>query len=273
MRRILTTLLICLISLAATPRAEAQSGGGAIVLSTTLLTVEPRQRTATVSVANRTATPQRYRISVVDMVMGADGQVSASGDGAPAHQGSARSWVIATPKSLSLEPGQSQTVRLLFRRPADHTDNKYRAHLKVAQEPPATIAGGLEEKPRDGGMQINIVTVYSTSIPIVFKQGEVGATASIADARLVEPNSLSLTIERQGNASFRGFARATAGDAPPVNLPVTVYPERDEVTRTFRLDALASAEGPLTLTLHEGLIPRESEEVTSAALGTVTVAR
>ncbi len=243
------------------------------MLSTTMLSVEPRQRTATISVANRTAEPQRYRVSVVDMIMGPDGAVAAPGNGVDNHDRSARTWVIATPRTLHLEPGQSRTVRLLFRRPADLKDGEYRAHLKVAQEPPASSAGGLDESPPEGGMQINIVTVYSTTIPIVFRQGQLGVSASMPVARLTAPESLSVTVERTGNASFRGFARATAGESPPVDLPITIYPERDRVTRDYRLGALAESTGPLTLTLYEGLVPRSSEPLTSKPLGTLTVVR
>ncbi len=265
-------LLTSLLFLSTAPGAEAQGGGGAIVLSTTLLEVEPRQRTATVSVANRTAAQQRYRISVVDRVMDGDGRVSGLTTAVDRHR-SASSWVIATPKSLSLEPGQSQTIRLLFRRPGDLSAGEYRAHLQVAQEPPAEIGGGLAEVPRDGGMQINIVTVYSTSIPIVFQHGEVDVSAAMSAARLDDGGVLSLTVERQGNASFRGFARASAGDAPPLDLPITIYPEVDAVTRTYELGALTDAPSPLTLTLHAGPIPRPAEEVTSETLGMLTVSR
>ncbi len=270
-----TTLafLTCLLFLAGTPKVQAQAGGGTITLSTTLLTVEPRQRTATVSVANRTATVQRYRVSVVDMVMEPNGQVFAPGEDVAVDNRSAKSWVIATPRSLNLGPGRSQTIRLLFRRPGNIRDGEYRAHLKVAQEPPADSAGGLNETQQDGGMQINIVTVYATSIPIVFKQGQLSVSASIADARLIDPENLSLTVERKGNASFRGFARATVGNSSQVNMPITIYPECDQVTRTYKLGALAGTTGPLTLTLHEGLIPHEGEEVPSEAITTFTVAR
>jgi hypothetical protein len=273
--RNLSTLLVGLMFLAATPAVKAQAGGGSMTLSATRLTVQPQQRTATVSVANRSATTQRYRASVVDMTMGPDGQVVALGEDVAAGEHGASSWVIVSPSSLSLKPGESQTLRLLFRRPGGLRDGEYRTHLKVAQEPPADIAGGLNETQRADGMQVKIVTVYATSIPIIFAQGQLEVSAKISVARLVDAESLRLTVARTGNASFRGFARATVGDASVINMPITIYPERDEVTGTFKLDHLAHLEGPLTLTLHEGLIPREEAAATGlgVTLDTLTVVR
>lgn len=202
----ITLFLTLVLSICSLPATEVMAEGGAIALSTTLLKVGPRDRTATVSVANRTSTSQRYRVSVVDMAMNEDGSISRMDKDATGHSGSATSWVIATPSSIQLKPGGSQSIRLLIRRPKGLTDGEYRTHLLVAQEPPADIAGGLKDAPLEKGMKFNIVTVYSTSIPIIIEQGKLHSSAQIDKAEFyIASKKLMLGVSREGNASFRGF--------------------------------------------------------------------
>ncbi len=263
--------LLGFLPLFALAKADAQSGGGVIVLSETLLAVEAHERTATVRASNDTGQRQRYRVSIVDMVMGAEGQLSApEEDGALAH--SASSWVIATPRSLELDPGESQLIRLLIRRPAGLEVGEYRAHLKISQEPPPSHLGGLEEAPSEEGMAFQITTVYSLSLPVVVRHGEPKVSATLADARLLDADRLALTVERRGNASFRGFAHGVSGSAS-ATFPITIYRERQEVALTYSLKELEGTDGPLTLTLYEGTAPRRGKPMPSESLGSLTVAR
>ncbi|MCG8459427.1 MAG: hypothetical protein MI919_24380 [Holophagales bacterium] len=265
-------ILFGLLPLLAFPKADAQEGNAVIVLSSTLVTVEANERTATVRATNGTAEPQRYRLSLVDMVMGDDGHLSAPAAESTVLEHSASSWVIATPASLELGPGDSQTIRLLVRRPAKLDEGEYRAHLRIAQEPPPGSAGGLDEDRPAGGMAFQITAVYSLSIPVVVKQGKPEVSARLAGARIIEPDLLALVVERQGNASFRGFAHAV-GDAASADFPITIYRELQEVNLDYELDELAGAEGPLTLTLYQGAIPREGQPMPSRSLGSLIVTR
>ena len=265
-------ILLGLLPLLAFSEASAQDAGGVIVLSSTLLTVEAHERTVTVRASNDTAQPQRYRLSLGDMVMGSEGQLLVPDEEVPTPEPSASDWVMATPRSLALDPGESQTIRLLVRRPANLEDGEYRAHLRISQEPPPGTAGGLEEERPEDGLQFQLTTVYSLSIPVVIRQGKPEVSARLASAQLLDSNRLALTVERRGNAAFRGFVHAAAA-AASVNFPITIYRERQEVDLTYGLKELADTGGPLTLTLYEGNVPRKGRSMPSEALGTLIVTR
>lgn len=273
MKRI-TLFFIFTLSTCLFPMTGMTADGAAIAMSTTLLKVGPRERTATVSVANRTDTLQRYRVSVVDMAMNEDGTVTRTPKDAPGHAGSASGWVIATPSSIKLKPKESQSIRLLIRRPKGLTDGEYRTHLLVAQEPPADIAGGLKEAPQEEGMKFNIVTVYSTSIPITIQQGELQSSAKIDMARFdAEGKKLTLGVFREGNASFRGFVTLDNGAASPLAvIPVTVYPERDRIERDYEVAIGEGAENQVQLSLYAGEIPRPGEPLPGAPVDSRTIA-
>lgn len=258
------------------PVSELHAAGGApIAMSTTLLEVGERSRTATVSVANRTAAPQRYRVSVIDMVMRPDGTVKPIAQGEQGHARSAKEWVIATPSSISLDPGESQNIRLLIRRPKGLTAGEYRAHLMVSQEPPADIAGGLKDGPeaKQGGLKLNIVTVYSTTIPVVVKQGEQTSGATIFKAQFdAERKNLLLGLKRSGNASFRGFAVLRNGSLPATVLPITVYPEIETLERGYPVNVEGQAGDEVTLSLYAGEIPRAGQPINSEPLESRVIA-
>lgn len=249
------------------PATGLQAADGApIALSTTLLKVDARSRTATVSVANRTGANQRYRVSVIDMVMKADGTVKAIAEGEQGHARSAKDWVLATPSSISLTPGGSQNIRLLIRRPKGLTDGEYRAHLMISQEPPADIAGGLKEDQtsKRSGLELNIVTVYSTTIPVVVQHGEQQSGASITKARFdADGRDLTLGIKRSGNASFRGFVMLQNEGSANAVLPITIYPEIDDLERSYPVNVGEQAGTEVTLSLYAGEIPRPGESMTA----------
>ena len=122
---------------------QAYAAGSAVQLSAVRLTIEARERTASVVLSNRTPDNQLYRVSVIDMAMDINGRLAQiTADKTPLTR-SASQWVLATPASFGLAPGQSQKIRLLIRRPGGLADGEYRAHLRVAQQPPADVAGGL----------------------------------------------------------------------------------------------------------------------------------
>ncbi len=250
------------------------AAGSPIALSTTLLTVDARARTATVSLANRTDTPQRYRVSVIDMQMRANGEVKPVAEGEKSHAQSAREWVIATPSSITLEPGASQNIRLLIRRPKGLTDGEYRAHLLVSQEPPADINGGLKDRAdaASKGLDLNIVTVYSTSIPIVVLQGQTESRAALADAAFSsDGKQLHLAIACEGNASFRGFVMLENAGSQSAVLPITIYPEVAMLERDYAVEVGAQAGGEVKLTLYAGEVPRPGEPMGATALESRTL--
>jgi P pilus assembly chaperone PapD len=265
-------LTACLASLLVAPRARAE--GAALQLSTTRITVGPRERTAGITLSNQSGEQQRYRVSVIDMVMDTDGNVSEVKDEKAPDRGASK-WVIATPATVHLAPGESQKIRLLIRRPGVLADGEYRAHLRVAQEPPADATGGLREGTASGdGLSLKLTTVYAMTIPVFVEQGQTHSTASIAEAHVVENGKrVALTLQREGNSAFRGFVQTTAEHASAVFMPCVVYAELDAMKLAYDLGPLANVTGPLTLNLYTGSPPDPGGEPSIKALSSIRILR
>ena len=184
--------------------APVRAAGG-LVVTPTLVEFGPRDRYASLTLVNQGDETQTYRISLVNRRMLPNGQFEPTEEPA-AGEGFAAPFIRYAPRQVTLEPRQPQTVRVMLRLPKDLKDGEYRSHILFEQLPRA------EEKSATGGdtngLKINVEARFGMSIPVILRQGELTASASIGD---VTPTTLAngkqglaLTINRQGNESVRG---------------------------------------------------------------------
>src|SRR5690242_491463 len=131
-------------------------GTGDINISPKRVVFGPDGRGATVYVFNRGTAPATYSIAVIDRAMMPDGRIEAIDDAdknspdasVAARVKSAKTFVIYTPRRVTLQPNESQTIRLRALRPANLASGEYRTHLTVTAIPPEDVGlngrGGRE---------------------------------------------------------------------------------------------------------------------------------
>jgi len=138
---------------AANPVLAKSVGTGDINISPKRVVFGPNGRGATVYVFNRGTAPATYSIAVVDRAMMPDGRIEAIDDvnknaaeaSVAARVKSAKSLVIFTPRRVTLQPNESQTIRLRALRPSNLALGEYRTHLTVTALPPEDV--GLTAEP------------------------------------------------------------------------------------------------------------------------------
>lgn len=194
--------------------------GWAAPLSAQTVTVSPRRvvfegrdRTAEVTLLNRTDEPAVYRVSFVQARMSQDGRLEMVTDQRPDER-PADGLVRFAPRQVTLAPGSPQMVRLFVRKPADLEEGEYRSHL-VFRSVPKAAGIDIEEaaKVRDeGAVAPQLTMIPALVIPVIVRHGELDA--EIAVDELVfhpaeEPEtapSVSLALRRSGERSVYGFA-------------------------------------------------------------------
>jgi P pilus assembly chaperone PapD len=215
------------LSLAAAPPVRAQQGAD-LNISPKRVVFDATTRTATVFVFNRGTEAASYAIGVDERAMLEDGRILAVADAAAMAEGAAPAAVAAksaatpmitfTPRRVTLQPGQSQAIRVRVLRPADLADGEYRAHLAVSTLPPedAGLTADEAAATADGRLAVRIVSLFSLSIPLIVRQGDAGASAELADARTVTEQRraadgspelvphLALDVRRAGAGSVYG---------------------------------------------------------------------
>ena len=218
--------------------------GSNLLVTPTRVVFDNRSRSAQVTLMNQGDETGNYRISFIRQNMTDNGKfvpVKEGEDGKYADQ-----MIRYSPRQVTLDPGQSQIVRLLLRRPRNLEDGEYRSHLlfQGLPNPKTTNIEDLSNKNRKG-ISVEIVPIVGISIPVIVRHGELSANVSLTDVRVVTPDKqdgkpgLSVVINRTGNASVYGDFKAVftpAGGEPTVvgqAIGVAVYATNAQ--RRFRI--------------------------------------
>ncbi len=126
--------------------------GEGLLIAPTKLNMGGRKRSETITVKNQAAERTTYRLKMV-----------APLDSDPG--GDASAWVRFSPRRITLEPGESQVVRVLVRKPAELETGDYTARLLVQAIPEAAPK---REKVKPGqGVGVQLTIVYGVTIPIL----------------------------------------------------------------------------------------------------------
>ena len=143
----------------------------AVFVAPRMVMLEENQRTARVTVNNRSAQTKIITFDWEHRAMTEDGKMKKLKDGEtlPGYK-PADPYIKYSPRRIILRPGQHQKVKLLVQRPPDMENGEYRSHLLIQennyQDPELDTEGA--EKGLTGQLIINV----SKSIPIFVRQGE-----------------------------------------------------------------------------------------------------
>ena len=235
---IIRPILLLLASMSLVPTLA--QAGAVLFIYPTLLIFEGDERSGTITVTNRGDQTGTFEMSWTDMTMNADG-------GLVKHEGEApwslQSYVRYSPRRVTLEPLESQVIRIAVRRGLDIPEGEYYSHFRVLtlnSEDPSANLNDAEEQ--DTGAVITIAARSAVAIPIVWRNSQATSSASIDSVRIdQDTNQLSVDVRRHGPLSVRGYLHLveTAADgtrsflAEPVSL--VIYPSLDARTMAIEL--------------------------------------
>jgi len=177
-----------------------------LMLYPTRVVLERNQRTAQVDLINNGNEPATYRISLVNQRMGEDGQFLAVDTASLPGELFANDMVQFSPRQVTLQPGTSQTVRVMVRKPADLAGGEYRSHLHFEKMPEARGATSIEAG-KDKQIGIVLTALVGASIPVIVRHEVAPASVSLSHLELVKNGAapmLALQFDRTGNSSVYG---------------------------------------------------------------------
>lgn len=216
-RPVLAALALCL----AAPLALAD-----LALFPTRVVLEPNQRAAQVELMNSGTAPETYRIHLVNRRMGEAGEflpLDAAGPG----DLFADPLLRYSPRQVTVQPGSSQTVRILVRKPANLAAGEYRSHLQFDRVADSAGASSIEQASQPDGKAIGVVitALVGASIPVIVRHGETQMRVTLSGLALLPAESnagpaLGFQINRSGNRSVYGdlTVRFTPRGGAPVEL-------------------------------------------------------
>ena len=252
---------LALLSLTAAGGAVAQVGAD-LNISPRRVTFDERERAASVYVFNQGDAPATYTVELVDRVMQSDGQIVAEADlTTPSPLGaSAADFIQYTPRRVTLQPRESQVIRLRVRPPATGAAQEYRTHLTVTALPPEDSGFTAAQAAQAGTDEValQVVALFSVSIPLILREGDTDARAGIDAVTRLAPlegaphGAIQLDLIRLGANSVYGDVQIYAGQGAAERLVtavrgVAVYPEIDRRTVIAPLNEALPAGEPLRI--------------------------
>ncbi|HXO20041.1 MAG TPA: molecular chaperone [Thermoanaerobaculia bacterium] len=214
--------------------AAHASGPSDLLVAPTRVVFEGRLRTAEITLVNIGSSTATYRISFVHLRMSEEGGTKEiETAGAEPGERFADELIRYSPRQVTLEPNVAQTVRIQVRKPEDLAPGEYRSHLLFRAVPSA----GRDAKTAEDAtaFSVKLTAIYGVSIPVIVRQGDTSAKATLSDLEIVPPSgaeampALRFRISRTGNQSIYGNLRVTfvpaGGKASVVGLAngVAVY--------------------------------------------------
>jgi len=189
--------------------AGAPAPKAGLQVAPTRVVFDNRRRTTTVSITNTGGAQGHYRLSLMRLEMDDNGGCTEQ----PLERGSAHAelqdMLLFAPREVTLNPLESQTVRIQVRKPAELPPGEYRLHLLFQEEPPSDPEPAAEPGPAPPGATVSLTAQVGLSIPVIFRNGDTSAKAAVTGTALdAERKRLSFRLERTGNQSVYGDLQA-----------------------------------------------------------------
>jgi P pilus assembly chaperone PapD len=235
------TRILLVLAIASLVPALANASA-VLFIHPTLVIFEGTDRSATITLTNRGDETGTFEMSWTNMTMTPEG-------GLVKHEGnppwSVQSYVRYSPRRVTLEPLQSQVVRIAIRRGLDVPEGEYYSHFRVLTLNTEAVSMEIEEQEEQANQQSTSAVVIdarsAVAIPIVWRNSRDTSSASIEAVRIDHnENKLSVDVKRHGQVSVRGYLQVveTAADgtqnALAAPVPLIIYPNLE--ARTMSID-------------------------------------
>ena len=183
---------------------------GNLMITPRRVVFEGQRRTQELNLANTGKDTARYLISMLEIRMKADGtfeQISVPDSG----QQFASSYLRFFPRSVTLGPGEAQTVKIQVVKQTQLLAGEYRSHIYF-RAIPAERPLGEKETPKDpSGISVHLTPIFGISIPVIIRVGEPISEVRLSNSTFEMLNDsipiLNMVFNRTGNISVYGDIR------------------------------------------------------------------
>jgi Pili and flagellar-assembly chaperone, PapD N-terminal domain len=196
------------------------------------IVLDARAGTSSLQLTNTGKDSGSYRVELVDMIYQDDGKV-VQATKAPAGYPSAKEMIRFSPSQIRLEPGETQTVRILIKPEAVNADGEYRVHAVLRQLPDVAH---VKEPVKGLSTVAGVIGIeQSVAIPVIIRRGTAPALGSIVSLKIVDgkPGRLDMSLGRSGNQSIYSILRIKDKSGAVVNEVKGVAVPVPNKTRRF----------------------------------------
>ncbi len=186
----------------------AQAASKSLMCTPIRLIFTERQRAITAQVINQSDEAIRYSIALVTMREGNDGRLYEP-EQETEEELRNKKLIRFSPRRATIGPQQSQTVKLMVRKPKDLPPGEYRTYLQLRPHP-STSQEQAEEVQRGNNLDANIEIIVNSTFSIIIQHELPMGEMRLDDMqfkgtgqRQNQPQ-VALTLSRKGEASAFG---------------------------------------------------------------------
>ncbi|WP_090558971.1 fimbrial biogenesis chaperone [Pedobacter hartonius] len=185
---------------------NAKAQGNLLILPKRIV-FDGSRRTQDLNLANTGKDTATYIISMIQIRMKEDGtfeNITQPDSGQYFADKSLRIF----PRSVTLAPRESQTVKIQVIQAANLGPGEYRSHIYFRAVPRTTAAGEKPVVTDSANLSVKLVPVFGISIPAIIRVGENSSGTAISDVSVdlvnVQKPQLNMCLNRIGNMSVYG---------------------------------------------------------------------
>lgn len=181
---------------------------GDLMIMPKRIVFENGKKLSELNLANTGKDTARYVISIVHYKMKQDGSFEEilTKDSNNIY---ADKFIRFFPRSVTLGPNESQSIRIQLVQTGKLMEGEYRTHLCFRAVPKQLPLGEREKKNTDtASISVRLIPVFGISIPVIIRVGECTSKVGLAKCYLessdVKNPQLNMTLLRTGNMSVYG---------------------------------------------------------------------
>ena len=204
--------------------------GAVLFIYPTLVMFEGNSRSATITLTNRGDATGTFETSWSELTMTPEGGLLKIEGNAP---WSVQPYVRYSPRRVTLEPSESQVIKIALRRGMEAPEGEYHSHFRVLTLNSEDLVDESEEAaaPPDADSAVTITARSAVAIPIIWRNSNASPGATIEAVNIDrDTNQLTVDVRRHGNISVRGYLHVL-GEMPDgvegalaEPVPLVIYP-------------------------------------------------
>ena len=185
---------------------------GDLLITPRRVVFEGNKRVEELNLSNAGTDTSTYNVSFVQYRMTEDGTFQEITEPDPG-QNFADKNLRFFPRSVTLAPGEAQTVRMQVINKDKLAPGEYRSHVYFRAVPKEGALGMEDANTDTAALSIRLIPIFGITIPIIIRTGENNTNVSLSGLALNQVNDttkvLTMTFNRTGNMSAYGDIRVT----------------------------------------------------------------
>lgn len=187
--------------------SSASKAQGDLFINPKRIVFEGQKRSKEISLANTGKDTARYLISFIQIRMKDNGGFEQIEQPDPG-QHFADKYLRIFPRSVTLAPKETQTVKIQTYQKEKLLPGEYRSHLYFRAVSSENLQAEDPKSKDNKNVSVKLTPVFGISIPVIIRTGENDTKLSLTDARVVKDEhaafSLFIRVNRTGLMSVYG---------------------------------------------------------------------